>query len=163
MRKLALATIKPPTPYDRLILARTYSVDHWVVPALSALCGRTAPLTLSEARQMDIEDVVLVSTVREDIRSHKLRINANDIPRHVEAAQGVRLARGHGHEDLSTTRRETAGQASWPPDPKRTTKEEDAHGGGSEQSLVGKINVQAGKQPHTTRDMKQVRQEVRRK
>ncbi len=44
---------------DRLLLTPTYSVDHWAVPALSALCRRTAPLTLSEARQMDIEDIVL--------------------------------------------------------------------------------------------------------
>ena len=135
MRKLALATIKPPTPYDRLILARTYSVDHWMVPALSALCERTTPLTLYEALQMDIEDVVLVATVREDIRSHKLRINADNIPRHVEAARAVRLASGQGLDNLSTIRREIAEQASWPPDAKQ----------------------------HITRDMKQVRQEVRRK
>jgi len=100
MRKLALATIKPPTPYDRLILARTYSVDHWMVPALSALCERTTPLTLYEALQMDIEDVVLVATVREDIRSHKLRIDADDISRHVEAARAVRLASGQGPQPI---------------------------------------------------------------
>ena len=37
-RKLALSSIEPPTPHDRLILSRTYSVHDWVVPALSALC-----------------------------------------------------------------------------------------------------------------------------
>ncbi|KAI9508020.1 hypothetical protein F5148DRAFT_980543 [Russula earlei] len=54
MRKLALATINPPTPYDRLLLARTYSVDHWVVPALSALCEKAEPLPFSEAREMTL-------------------------------------------------------------------------------------------------------------
>jgi len=68
---------------------------------------------------MDIEDVVLVATVREDIRSHKLRINADNIPRHVEAARAVRLASGQGLDNLSTIRRETAEQASWPPDAKQ--------------------------------------------
>jgi hypothetical protein len=36
---------------------------------------------------MDIEDVVLVATVREDIRSHNLQVFAAEIPRRVEAAQ----------------------------------------------------------------------------
>jgi len=50
LRKRALSSIEPPTPHDRLLLARTYSVNNWVVPALSALCERTTPLTVSEAR-----------------------------------------------------------------------------------------------------------------
>jgi len=87
-----LTTIKPSTPHDRLLLARTYSVDDWVVPALSALCERTAPLTLSEARQMDIEDVVLVVTVRETIRSRSFQITAAEISRHIVAAQSGILA-----------------------------------------------------------------------
>jgi len=64
-----------------------YSVDHWVVPALSALCERTTPLTLSEAQQMNIEDVVLVSTVREDIRGCTLQVDTAEIPLRVEAKQ----------------------------------------------------------------------------
>jgi len=84
---LALNNIQPPTPHDRLLLARTYSVDRWVIPALSALCERKAPLRLDEARQMDIEDVVLVATVREDIRSRNLQVDAAEIPHRVEAAQ----------------------------------------------------------------------------
>ena len=87
IRRLALGSIKPPTPHDRLLLARTYVVDDWVVPALSALCERTTPLSLYEARQMSIEDVVLVSTVREDIRSHALRVDSAEILLRVEAEQ----------------------------------------------------------------------------
>ncbi|KAI9463261.1 hypothetical protein BJY52DRAFT_1077824, partial [Lactarius psammicola] len=68
LRGLALRSIKPPTPCDQLLLARTYAVDHWIVPALSALCERTAPLSLDEVRRMNDEDVVLVAAVREDIR-----------------------------------------------------------------------------------------------
>jgi len=87
IRRLALGSIRPPTPHDRLLLARTYSVDDWVVPALSALCERSTPLSLFEARQMSIEDVVLVSTVREDIRSHALQVDSAEIPLRVEAEQ----------------------------------------------------------------------------
>ena len=91
IRRLALNNIQPPTPHDRLILARTYSINDWVVPALSELCERSSPLTLDEARRMDIEDVVLVATVREDIRNHALQVDGAEIPRRMEAAQAGKL------------------------------------------------------------------------
>jgi len=87
LRRLALGSIDPPTPFDQLLLARAYSVDEWVLPALSELCERTVPLSLNEARQMSIEDVVLVNTVREDIRHHTLQVDLAEIPRCIEAAQ----------------------------------------------------------------------------
>jgi hypothetical protein len=91
LRKRALSSIEPPTPHDRLLLARTYSVNDWVVPALSALCERTTPLRLSEARQMSIEDVVLVSTVREHIRGCALQVDSAEISLRVEAEQLIAL------------------------------------------------------------------------
>ena len=97
-RKLALESIKPPTPYDRLLLARKYAVDHWIVPALTALCERTAPLSLGEARGMNIEDVVLIATIREDI--FRFGVSAAEIPRRVEAMQAEVLVRVAG-DDVS--------------------------------------------------------------
>ena len=91
LRKLALKSIRPPTSHDKLVLARTYSVKEWVLPALTALCSRSLPLCLDEARQMDIEDVILVAAVREEIRGGALRVDAADIQRHVEVAQSDRL------------------------------------------------------------------------
>ena len=91
LRKLALKSIRPPTSHDQLVLARTYSVEEWVLPALTALCSRALPLSLDEAQQMDIEDVILVSAVREEIRGGALRIDAADIPQYVEMAQANRL------------------------------------------------------------------------
>ena len=91
LRKLALKSIEPPTPHDRLVLARTYSVEEWVLPALTALCSRSLPLSLDEARQMDIEDVILVAAVREEIRDGALRVRVGAIPRYVEAAQAGKL------------------------------------------------------------------------
>jgi hypothetical protein len=96
LRKLALASIEPPTPYERLLLARTYSIDDWVIPALSSLCERTAPLSLDEARQMKIEDVVIVATVRENIRDLRVRVDAAEIRRRVEAAQAGKLSTFEG-------------------------------------------------------------------
>ncbi|KAF8504680.1 hypothetical protein F5888DRAFT_1657649, partial [Russula emetica] len=89
LRKLALKSIDPPTSFDRLLLARTYSVDHWVLPALSALCERTKPISLKEALQMNMEDVVLVATVREEIRTRGPFVNIKD---RIEAAQDRMVA-----------------------------------------------------------------------
>jgi len=125
IRKRALSSIKPPTPHDRLLLARTYSVDDWVVPALSALCERTTPLTLSEARQMDIEDVVLVSTVREDIRGLTLEVDAAEIPRRIEAVQAGKLVSlGSRFTDVPPVF--PTNEISSPVNPKGTTKEDTA-------------------------------------
>ncbi|KAN0130793.1 hypothetical protein V8E53_011468 [Lactarius tabidus] len=96
LRNLALKSIRPPTSHDQLVLARTYSVDQWVLPALTALCSRTLPLSLDEARQMNMEDVILVATVREEIRDGALRVDVADIPRCVEAAQAGKLNRPVG-------------------------------------------------------------------
>ncbi|KAH9005683.1 hypothetical protein EDB83DRAFT_2236995 [Lactarius deliciosus] len=98
LRKLALKSIKPPTSHDQFVLARTYSVDHWVLPALTALCGRSLPLSLDEARQMSMDDVILVATVREEIRGGALRVDVADIPRHVEVAQAGKLNRSIGND-----------------------------------------------------------------
>ncbi|KAI0000986.1 hypothetical protein BJV77DRAFT_253601 [Russula vinacea] len=87
LRNLALNSIKPPTAFDRLLLARTYSVDHWVLPALSALCKRKRPTSLKEAHQMRIEDIVVVATVREEIRSQKTFVDTAGLERQIEAAQ----------------------------------------------------------------------------
>jgi hypothetical protein len=87
IRKLALRSIKPPTSFDQLLLARTYNVDHWVLPALSALCKRRRPTSVKEARQMNTEDIVVVATVREEIRSRRPFVDTSEIERRIEAAQ----------------------------------------------------------------------------
>jgi hypothetical protein len=56
-------------------LARKYAVDQWVLPALSELCERPQPLKVDEARLMNFEDIVLVGSVRESVRSHMLSVN----------------------------------------------------------------------------------------
>jgi len=177
IRRLALNSISPPTPHDRLLLARTYSIDHWVVPALSALCERKAPLTLSEARQMDVEDIILVATVREAIRSHnhKLQVDGAEIPRHVEAAQAGRLSYCEDLDFLpSIPRKGTVEQAS-PPDPEHAAKQGAHRNGGERPARLGvgqrvdgmygqmgptrvrleKMSVGAGEQPHATKDARQ--------
>ena len=69
IRDLAIRCIKPPIPLDRLILARKHALEKWILPALLDLCERPEPLSLEEARLMDFEDVVLVGSVRQTVRS----------------------------------------------------------------------------------------------
>ena len=126
LRKWALSSIEPPTPHDRLLLARTYSVNDWAVPALSALCERTTPPTLSEARQMNIEDVVLVSTVREHTRGRTLQVDVAEIPLRVEAEQLIALSRGIPPH-LRFPPQFPKNEASSPKASKRATKDDDAH------------------------------------
>ena len=83
-----MQSIEPPNAFEQLVTARNCGVDDWILPALSALCERRLPLSLEEARQMDIEDVVLIATVREEIRNNGLPIDTARIPRHIERILG---------------------------------------------------------------------------
>ncbi|KAI0295263.1 hypothetical protein BC826DRAFT_968513 [Russula brevipes] len=69
IRDLAIRCVEPPCPLHRLILARKYSIEQWVLPSLLELCERPQPLSPDEARLMDLEDVVLVGFVRQSVRS----------------------------------------------------------------------------------------------
>jgi hypothetical protein len=80
-------------------------VDDWVVPALTALCERIAPLSLDEARGMSMEDVVLIAAVREDIRSKVIRsgVEPSGISRRIEAMQAGTPIPDAGYEpELAT-------------------------------------------------------------
>jgi hypothetical protein len=62
---------------------------------------------------MDMEDVILVATVREEIRDGTLRVDVADIPRRVEAAQAGKLNRPVGDKIYrGKQKRETAAQGS---------------------------------------------------
>jgi len=85
IRDLAIRCIKPPNPLDRLLLARKHAVEAWTLPALLELCERPEPLSLEEARLMDFEDVVLVGSVRQTVRSSTLTVSGTGIGNYVRA------------------------------------------------------------------------------
>ena len=73
---------------------------------------------------MNIEDVVLVATVREDIRNQTVQVDAAEIPGRVEAAQAGKLVRVDNVEIPSAV--PTSGpveQASPPVAEKRASKD----------------------------------------
>ena len=60
-------------------MARKHGVEEWTLPALLDLCERPEPLSLEEARLMDFEDVVLVGSVRQAVRSSTLTADGTGI------------------------------------------------------------------------------------
>jgi hypothetical protein len=81
---------------------------------------------------MDIEDVVLVATVREDIRTHRLQVDAAEIPHRVEAVLAGKLV--HVDSDSISPAVSTSGAvkpASSSVDQKRAPKDQDTENSGS--------------------------------
>jgi hypothetical protein len=72
------------------------------------------PTTLKEARQMSIEDVVLVATVRDEIRSKKFAFGAAEIERRIEATQVRMVAHVEG-DDVSLVCSESGADEKAPP------------------------------------------------
>jgi hypothetical protein len=85
IRKMAIRCLKPPTPLQRLVLGRKYAIEEWILPALQELCERPLPLASDEARLLTIEDVILVGSVRESIRSRTLTVKSAGIMDCIEA------------------------------------------------------------------------------
>lgn len=143
LRRLALGSIEPPTPFDQLLLARAYSVDQWLLPALSALCERTVPLSLNEARQMGIEDVVLVTTVREDIRHHALQVDPAEIPHCIEAAQAGMVAIAAAAGARAFFRPDSRPKAKAPSSPSSASGSESGSTGSTAAFSAAKYNYKA--------------------
>lgn len=55
------------SPLDRMVIARQYDIEEWLVSALSGLAVRNTPLEYGEIKRMLPEDVARVTAAREDI------------------------------------------------------------------------------------------------
>ncbi|VDC03768.1 unnamed protein product [Peniophora sp. CBMAI 1063] len=67
MRHIAITKLgRLASPLEKLIFGRAMDVPDWIVPALVALCARSEMLSLDEARQLSLEDVLRITSVRED-------------------------------------------------------------------------------------------------
>jgi hypothetical protein len=82
---MAIRCLKPPKAHQRLILGRKHGIDRWILPALQELCERPEPPTPDEARLMGLEDVILVGSVREKVRTHALTANSAGIMDRIKA------------------------------------------------------------------------------
>jgi hypothetical protein len=57
-------------PVEKIVLARTYHVEQWLVPALNDLVRRTEPLSLEEAVKLGWDYTLKIGQVREGFRPH---------------------------------------------------------------------------------------------
>ena len=59
------------SPIDKIVIGRRHNVLDWLVNAYGAVCERTDALTLDEAKLLGMEDVVKISSLRQDIRDKR--------------------------------------------------------------------------------------------
>ncbi|VDC05672.1 unnamed protein product [Peniophora sp. CBMAI 1063] len=74
-RELAIRKLEPlASVIEKLVLARAHDVDQWLRPAFVELCTRSAKLSRADAARLKAhpDDVVLVFTVREEIKEGRL-------------------------------------------------------------------------------------------
>jgi hypothetical protein len=70
MRSLAIDRLSTLTsPVDRVVLARTYGVDHWLLPAYQDICVREEWLSDEEGYRLGIDDVLKIGRARQDMRT----------------------------------------------------------------------------------------------
>jgi len=90
IRDLAIRCMRPPDPLKKLLLARKCAVEEWTLPALLELCERPEPLSLEEARLMDFEDVLLMGSARQNVRSSILTVDGTEIGNCIRAWKSER-------------------------------------------------------------------------
>jgi hypothetical protein len=56
------------SPIDKIVLGRRHHVFDWLSNAYREVCERDAALTLEEANRLGMDDVVKISSFRQDIR-----------------------------------------------------------------------------------------------
>ncbi|OCH86099.1 hypothetical protein OBBRIDRAFT_738647 [Obba rivulosa] len=101
-RELAIARLAQlATPIDRICLGRQHDVREWLESAYFQLCMRDQALTLEEGNKLGMVDVILLSELRQSIRS-SARVTMHE--RSVVTLIGNKLGalRDYGEIDRST-------------------------------------------------------------
>ena len=99
IRKLALSQLDALIePHDRLILARIYGIQSWVLPALESLVRRDRPLSRSEINDMEAGDIATIMEARErfyvpSILQTRSRASTPEIPQRASTPASVALPR----------------------------------------------------------------------
>jgi hypothetical protein len=91
MRSLALRELLPlASPVDKIVLGRKYGFDDWLTPAFVAVCARAEPLSLAEAKRMDIDDVARIYLAREQARDSSMIIAVEMAQKAVACVFGIK-------------------------------------------------------------------------
>lgn len=67
IREFAIAKIAPllVDAVDKVVLARDYHVDEWLLPGLNSLAQRVEPLSLGDYKRLGAETAVEIAAIRE--------------------------------------------------------------------------------------------------
>ncbi|KZV76842.1 hypothetical protein PENSPDRAFT_549196, partial [Peniophora sp. CONT] len=67
IRSLAIDILdRSMSSHQRLVLARAHGIQDWIEPAFESLSTREEPLSVEEAKELPIEDVIRITTAREN-------------------------------------------------------------------------------------------------
>ncbi|KAG8994017.1 hypothetical protein FRB94_010193 [Tulasnella sp. JGI-2019a] len=64
-------------PADRIVIAHRFQLDGWLLKPYVNLICRPSPLTIEEGRKLGLEDVILLSRAREEIKHRELQTDRN--------------------------------------------------------------------------------------
>ncbi|KAG8697271.1 hypothetical protein FRC08_006643 [Ceratobasidium sp. 394] len=53
---------------DKILFAREFKIEGWLVPAYMRLCQRNEPLTTEEAHKLGVDALLFIYQIREDLR-----------------------------------------------------------------------------------------------
>jgi hypothetical protein len=89
------------SPIDKIVLGRKHNVVEWLSGAYREVCERDGALTLEEAHRLGMEDVVRISSLRQDIRGGKafgsgLLLSVNSIRKRFELEDNDPLVSSNG-------------------------------------------------------------------
>jgi len=91
------------SPIDKIVLGRKHNILDWLGDAYQAVCQRQDSLTLEEASQLSLADVVTISSLRQDIRSSgKIRLPMDVSPHRISEAFGLDDSQKKVHTSLDT-------------------------------------------------------------
>ncbi|EIN07725.1 hypothetical protein PUNSTDRAFT_135247 [Punctularia strigosozonata HHB-11173 SS5] len=92
IRELAIRECFPlALPVDRIALGRRYNIPGWLKDAYVAICQRDEPLTLQEAEQLELDDVIAISERRQRIRDARVVVPGETVVSTVVSAFSSRF------------------------------------------------------------------------
>ncbi|KAA1470534.1 hypothetical protein DENSPDRAFT_705602 [Dentipellis sp. KUC8613] len=86
IRTLAIERLAPIIPpVEKLLLARAYNIESWLVPGFVSLCERPQSLTKGEGRRLGVDSVILIAAVRECLCVRKYGASTEEVEKMIQS------------------------------------------------------------------------------
>ncbi|EIN06768.1 hypothetical protein PUNSTDRAFT_46162 [Punctularia strigosozonata HHB-11173 SS5] len=85
IRSLAIRTLSviPMEAVSKVVLAKTYNVEEWIVPSLNEIARRSEPIGVEDAAQLGLEWALKLAEVRESLVSTQINTNQRQYNCHI--------------------------------------------------------------------------------